>query len=167
MAVFLVSGLWHGAAWTFVIWGALNGLYQVVATMFHGTGERVRDGLRIPLWLGSILAALITFHLILVTWVFFRASSVPDAITVFTRIVTNLGTMSSAILARLSEGPVLLSLILILLLLGIEIIDEKRAFWTNLRVQPRYMRWGVYYTLILMLVVIGSWQLREFVYMQF
>lgn len=167
LAVFVVSGLWHGANWTFVIWGALNGIYQVIATIFRGTGDRVGRALHLPGWLASVLSALLTFHLILVTWVFFRANSLTDAVTVLSRVGTNLARLPAGLVVRLGDEAVLISLGLIAFLLVIEILDEQRAFWQTLRVRPRYMRWAVYYLLLLGLIILGSWQMRQFVYMQF
>lgn len=166
-AVFVVSGLWHGANWTFVVWGALNGIYQVIATIFRGTGNRVGGALHLPGWLASVLSAVLTFHLILVSWVFFRASSLEDASTVFTRVAGNLSTLPSAIAVRFADESVWIALALIALLLVIEILDEQRAFWQTLRVRPRYVRWAVYYLLLLGLIIFGTWQMRQFVYMQF
>ncbi|MGE5339617.1 MAG: MBOAT family O-acyltransferase, partial [Gemmatimonadota bacterium] len=86
MLVFLVSGLWHaglgfGVGWTFLIWGALNGAYQwggvASRPLWRRLGERlprVRDSTVL-----LVLRVLLTFHLILVTWVFFRAKTVNDA----------------------------------------------------------------------------------------
>lgn len=165
--VFLVSGLWHGANWTFVIWGALNGIYQVIATLLHGVGDRVGKFFRLPLPVASTLSALLTFHLILVTWVFFRAASLEDAATVFTRIANSLANMPNLIAARAYGTDIYLSVGLILALLVVELLDEHRAIWQTLRVRPTYVRWAVYYLLLLALLIFGSWQMRQFVYMQF
>lgn len=83
LAVFLVSGLWHGANWTFVIWGALHGLYYFVSRWTDGMRERMAHGLlidRIPKihQLGRIL---LTFHLVTFAYIFFRANTVSDAFT--------------------------------------------------------------------------------------
>lgn len=82
MITMLLGGLWHGAAWTFVIWGALHGLYQVVE---HAVRARwpasSRDGDRPPLLLELGQMAL-TFLLVMIAWVFFRAASVADAVTI-------------------------------------------------------------------------------------
>lgn len=167
LAVFIVSGLWHGANWTFVVWGGLNGIYQVIATLFHGAGDKVGKTLRLPLALGAILSALLTFHLILISWVFFRADSITDAVTVLTRVATNLTLLPSLLAARAYGTEVYLSIAFILLLLVVELLDEHRAVWQKLRAQPTYVRWAVYYLLLFALTVFGVWQMRQFVYMQF
>src|SRR6201996_4148434 len=72
MITFVVSGLWHGANWTFVIWGALHGLYliaaQALAPLFPGLA-------RVPAW----LKVMVTFGLVTFAWLFFRANSLGDA----------------------------------------------------------------------------------------
>lgn len=67
-AVFLLSGLWHGAAWTFVIWGALHGAMMTADIL-------LRRRIRLPQWCGTAL----TFAAVCIAWVFFRAETVPHA----------------------------------------------------------------------------------------
>lgn len=80
--VFMISGLWHGAAWTFVIWGSLHGIYQIVA--------KIRDkyvGIRLPNHpISSFIHWLTTFLLVMLTWVFFRAKGLSEAKTVLAKI---------------------------------------------------------------------------------
>jgi D-alanyl-lipoteichoic acid acyltransferase DltB (MBOAT superfamily) len=172
MAVFLVSGLWHGANWTFVVWGGLNGLYQVASRDWHVARSRsevlsVREagGLR-PL-ASAFFRLLVTFHLILITWVFFRAASLSDATTILARTAASLGTLPALLGARLASAEILLSLALIGVLLGVEALDERRPLWERMRMRPVFVRWAVYYALLFSLIVLGTWNLRQFVYMQF
>lgn len=76
MAVFLLSGLWHGAAWTFVLWGALHGIFMVVTRIWQGFFERLHPALN---W-------LLTFSFVNVTWVLFRAETAHDALRFLNRI---------------------------------------------------------------------------------
>ena len=111
--VFLVSGLWHGAAWTFVIWGALHGIYQIIGNLTYkkrnlllskvGLSERSL-GVR-------ILRRAVTFALVCFAWVFFRANSVGDAFL----LIKNLFTLHTS----LSESIEYLGLSLINILLVI------------------------------------------------
>ena len=71
MIVFLISGLWHGAGWTFIFWGFLHGLASVVHRLWNKAGGRM------PAW-----GWLVTFFFINITWVFFRATSMHDAVKV-------------------------------------------------------------------------------------
>ena len=167
LAVFLVSGLWHGANWTFVVWGGLNGLYQVLSLMTRRARARLAEVIAIPAPAKTVLGVLVTFHLILITWVFFRAESLSDAYAILGRATDSLVQLPSLIWARVMAGGVLFSLLLIALLISVEIIDERFPMWERLAAQPRYVRWGVYYLLVFGLIVLGTWQGQAFIYMQF
>jgi len=73
MATMLLGGLWHGAAWNFVIWGGLHGVYLAVHRMLAGGERKPRTGLR------AVAGGLVTFHLVCFAWIFFRADSTSDA----------------------------------------------------------------------------------------
>lgn len=90
MIVFLVSGLWHGAAWTYVIWGGLNGLYQVIGSATKPLRQRVmkRLGMRTETFSHRLLQILITFLLIDISWIFFRANSISDAFMLLRSLFT-------------------------------------------------------------------------------
>jgi D-alanyl-lipoteichoic acid acyltransferase DltB (MBOAT superfamily) len=101
LIVFLASGLWHGPNWTYVIWGGLNGLYQVLAVLrdkllarlgfittparhIHSPASEPKTSS--PVW--AVINTLITFVLIMLTWVFFRARNLGDAMLILQRIAT-------------------------------------------------------------------------------
>lgn len=165
MTVYLVSGLWHGANWTFVIWGGLNGFYQVLYFMLAGVRERLARIM--PAWLWDGLAVLLTFHLILLAWVFFRADSLTQAWTVITRIFGAIPQMPVLLANYPWTGGFWLAAGLILFLILVETLDELRDLWGWLAARPAALRWGFYYVLLGCLAVIGQWGMREFVYMQF
>ena len=82
MIVFMVSGLWHGASWNFVIWGALHGIYIVGAVLIGGLLSRTvsvpRSG---PLaWASRAFNTLLTFHLVAFAWIFFRSPTLDGAL---------------------------------------------------------------------------------------
>src|SRR5207342_2184639 len=70
MVVFVLSGAWHGANWTFLVWGGLNGLYVAASTVMRRERSAVAGGVAM-----RVLRAIVTFHAVLLTWVFFRAAS--------------------------------------------------------------------------------------------
>src|SRR5439155_26782993 len=88
MVTFVLSGFWHGANWTFLAWGALNGLYLIVgrATREFRATLRQAIGLSAFPFLERALAILTTFGLVFVSWVLFRASTLHDAVTILSRI---------------------------------------------------------------------------------
>jgi alginate O-acetyltransferase complex protein AlgI len=82
MAVMLIGGFWHGAGWTFIVWGALHGGYLLVNHAWRNLAEVVRPWLRVPRVLTQPLCWLATFGAVCVAWVFFRADSVTTALRV-------------------------------------------------------------------------------------
>ncbi len=94
MIVFVVSGLWHGAAWTFLIWGSLHGIYLVCERLIEKARQkRNRPPLR------AAVTIPFTFFLVLVAWVFFRAENISDAAYVFTHLTpANLGIFTDGAL---------------------------------------------------------------------
>lgn len=88
MIVFLVSGLWHGANWTFVLWGLMHGVFMVITRHFKKQFEKLHPALN---W-------IITFGFLNITWIFFRANSISEGIKMIGRIVTmKFGSISSNI----------------------------------------------------------------------
>ncbi|MBR6709308.1 MAG: MBOAT family protein [Clostridia bacterium] len=91
MVVFLVSGLWHGAAWTFVIWGALHGFYQVIGILLKKPKSALYAKLGIDESAGWVRAmrCVITFILVDFAWIFFRANSFADLRTLLVKLFTD------------------------------------------------------------------------------
>ena len=166
--VFLVSGLWHGANWTFVVWGLLNALYflPLFLTGAHRThvGSPVGHGRRLPSGkeLGQILC---TASLTGLAWVFFRSASVSDALhylyCLFTRLFLSMDGFSVPDMKVRYLFP-------IVLLIVVEWLQRDRQHGLDFdhRKIPRAVRWGAYYALVgLLLFAAGSPQ--EFIYFQF
>lgn len=118
LITFLVSGLWHGANWTFVIWGGLHGIYLIVETLF-GTFLRNK---KTPVWVVktawiSPLKRLATFLLVCFAWIFFRSATIDDAIHIIYAIFTDWqpATLLSGLQAEGIDFILLLIMPLILL----------------------------------------------------
>lgn len=179
MVVFMVSGIWHAGfvgtavSWSFVLWGAINGLYQVVSTLlapaFRALGRVMPALQKVPSIPGvAFLQAFGIFHLVTFTWIFFRAASISDAWTVVTRIADNVGNLPMLIeFYDYQNFDFLLSLLLIVSLLVIEVWHDRKPMTDRLRSWPTFLRWGYYYALILALVILGEWGTATFIYMQF
>ena len=167
MIVFLVSGLWHGANWTFVVWGGANGAYQVISMTAKRLLGRESGPSSSSSPLGIFVRRVVTFHLVLATWVFFRAATLGDAVTVLSRVGRALARLPALLQVRLKSGDVLISVALIVLLLVAEGLDERKPVWERLRARPLPVRWAVYYLLLIALAVLGTWNFQQFVYMQF
>lgn len=117
MIVFLVSGLWHGAAWTFIVWGGLHGLYLVIYNLLKKgkltIEDKCGDGN-----ISSILQVAICFVLVSLAWIFFRADSVQDAFFAVKNIFTSVGS-------PFVDAPVLIPGIMsLMLLIAKDWVDE-------------------------------------------
>ncbi|MGR3322998.1 MAG: MBOAT family O-acyltransferase [Pseudooceanicola sp.] len=174
MLVFLASGLWHaglgyGFGWGFIVWGALNGLYLWGERALRLPRRRLARRLKRSRWAvpHAIAAGLLVFHLILVSWVFFRAGSASDGVLILRRVWTALPELPGLI-ARYpftSEHAFLAALILGLLV--IEAVPEMPKIARRLARAPRVLHWAGWLALLLALLLLGRWSGAAFVYMQF
>lgn len=157
MIVFLASGLWHGANWTYVIWGGLHGVYQVAA----GLRNKHLPGFQNPLpgTLRSAVNVLVTFVLVMLTWVFFRATSVESAFLILKKI----GTLSvfEPIQTPMNPTEMWFSLLLIVGLL----IKEATYLTIPTRSTPRFFLLIGFITFLTYLF--GVFTSNQFIYFQF
>jgi hypothetical protein len=110
---------------------------------------------------------LLTFHLIAITWVFFRAKTLGDAWLILKKIGLNLTEIPSLLPRFPFTSDHYTAFALIAFLIGVEIVDERRSIFQRLAAAPVAVRWGLWYLAILALLILGRWQAREFIYMQF
>lgn len=109
MATMLLGGLWHGAGWTFVIWGGLHGIYLVIHQAWLGLRKRLGHDLAQSTSLGRVFGVGLTFVVVVIGWVFFRAQSFDGALAVLRAMFGFNGvTLPDAIALRLGEVAPLL-----------------------------------------------------------
>ncbi len=87
MVTMILGGLWHGAGWPFVIWGALHGLYIIINHAWRGLRQTLGADLSTSTWPGRLLSQSITFIAVVVAWVFFRAESYEGAMNILKGLV--------------------------------------------------------------------------------
>ena len=175
MIVFLVSGLWHGANMTFVFWGGLNGLYQVVGDLCKPLKSKIISVLTLnkkPALLRA-LQTIITFVLISFTWVYFRSESIYEAnqiiINMFSRLnYVNLfdGTIWNV---GLGVKNMLIAVFAITILFVSDIFCERKKCDVSgllVNIKP-LIRWTVYYIMIIMIVLSMNLNMTEFIYSGF
>ena len=164
MIVFLVSGLWHGANWSYVVWGGLNGIYQVVGAIFTPVRNRIKEKLHLkksPLPL-MIIYMIVTFILVDFTWIFFRADNVQHAFAVIdsifnmnNQVLLENGTLYDLGLSRPNFIVLGVSLVI---LLATDICKYRgikvRSVILNLNI---VIRWAVIIAGILGILVFGIW----------
>ena len=161
LVTFLCVGIWHGANWTFVVWGLLNGLYQIPGILLGRTMPRdtVAHGRLLPRP-REVAAVLGTFLLAVLAWVFFRADSLAQAIGFLGRFLTSPGGGLDA-----AYVPYL---VLCAALLGAEWLQREQPYTlSRIRLLPVPVRWASYCALLLALLVLGPSSASPFVYVQF
>ena len=177
MIVFLLSGLWHGAAWTYVAWGALLGCYLVFSIWTKGFREKIIHFIRldqIPR-VHSFFQIIITFFLICISWVLFRAKTISEAVYIFKHLFVGLGDyfLKSGSFDRLSG------------LLGVSTFSFTHIFiaiifmeYVHFRIRSSslgdvmvarepWIRWTFYNALMLWIIFFGYFGERPFIYFQF
>lgn len=174
--VFLISGLWHGANWTFIIWGALHGFYLVFASLTISVRQKINDfiGLtKIPV-LYKLSQQMITFVLVTLAWVFFRANTVKDAGSILYAMHTIpeelLGVIKTHRLTGLhlpSLIAIIYGVLLIIVLQLASIIEVRYNFSQNFSSKPAVFRWSIYYLVLFILFYWGVYDQHRFIYFQF
>ncbi len=178
MVVFLVSGLWHGAAWTYVIWGFLNGLFQSVGLLTKKFREKFygKIGLHTASAGHACLRIVTTFILVDLTWIFFRVKSVGQAFYVIKSILTvrneRIFFDGSLYKLGLNTKQFWLMLLAIGILFAGDILKECRVPVLDLVArQDLWCRWLIYIGATLFILVFGIWgagyDAQAFVYFQF
>lgn len=172
--VFLVSGLWHGASGTFVIWGGLHGAYMVASVATEGVRGKVRSWLSIDAEgkFATVYRTIITFCLVDFAWIFFRAGSLSEA----RYVVTNMFSWahSGAATARLVRLPTgsngiefAICLILIAFMFMLEIMQAHRPLGHMLNGEPVLVRWLTYVGLVTTILLFGVMGSPQFFYVRF
>lgn len=154
MVVFTVSGLWHGANWTFIIWGALYGIVYLIEKIGFNTKEIS------PFSLKHLLLALKTFVLVTIIWVFFRSQNLEQVSNIFNSIV------------QFNNDKEFLSIPLVtLIMLFIFIISDfilyNKRFDTWIDNKHSLIRWIIYSFLIFSIIVFAGIESFPFIYFQF
>lgn len=170
--IFLVSGFWHGANWTFIVWGGLNALYFLPLLITNrnrlNLGEIANTGL-FP-GVKEFLSILGTFLLTVLAWIFFRANNITHAFTYLKNLFSGLLDYTSSVKAMLFlKNTIGLSLIVMLFFfIIIEWLGRKDQFAIEclLEKKPKWVRYGFYYAIILMLFVFCG-EKQDFIYFQF
>ncbi|MBS1566066.1 MAG: MBOAT family protein, partial [Bacteroidetes bacterium] len=161
--VFLVSGFWHGAKWTFLSWGLLNALFFLPLLLRNKNRQHlqiVAQGRQIPS-LKEGLDITITFALTVFAWIFFRAPDLPQAFDYISHL------FSRSLLELPARIPYLL-LVIVFVFFIIEWMGREQEYaiarfglaW------PALFRWGFYYLLIIAIFLIGP-KTQQFIYFQF
>jgi len=166
---FLVSGLWHGANWTFVIWGAMHGFFLIAAIITKPVRSTIKDkmGISKNSTLNKIWQTTATFILVTVSWVFFRADSVGDAwILMQNATQINFSNVGVAI-HGFNREAIIASLLLIGSMVVVHTWQRGKNFRMYIQQKPIWIRWSLYQILVLAIILFGVFEKQEFIYFQF
>jgi D-alanyl-lipoteichoic acid acyltransferase DltB (MBOAT superfamily) len=164
--VFLISGLWHGANWTFVVWGALHGIYLIAGIVSRDLRDRMCGWIGLGGKLRRWLAVATTFHLVVVSWIFFRANSIQDAWHLLIGLF-DIGDFTLT-LPVFGRYELLLAFGGILILEFVHILERKENFRVLLDRLPAFVRWILYYGFTMAILLFGVInQKQAFIYFQF
>jgi len=161
--VFILSGFWHGANWTFIVWGILNAIYFLPLFIAGKNRNHLEIvGSQTKVTLSDILNILVTFGLTTLAWVFFRAESIPKAITYLS------GIFSPSLFSNVSDYRSKDLILLIFFFMAIEWMGRK----DNYAIQTIGLQWKrplrtVFYYFLLFLVIWYSGSDQTFIYFQF
>ncbi len=164
--VFVVSGLWHGAAITFIIWGAIHGIIIVAEKAFTNHNYTFDRNKFLP---GAIFT-FITFGIVCFAWIFFRANSFGDSIYIVENLFNFSGNRTGLTSLGLAKHELVLSLVVIFLLLIFDFIHRK---YNALRLlnKTHFILRNIAYVVIIYLIIIfgiyGDDSVSEFIYFQF
>jgi D-alanyl-lipoteichoic acid acyltransferase DltB (MBOAT superfamily) len=159
LVVFLISGLWHGANWTFLIWGLLFGLLYISERYINGIFNWTKS---YPAFsAGHIILAVKTFLLVTLLWVFFRSPSFEGAIGLFGRLFRYDPLEPQTLLIPLSTW------IFLLLFIASDVLLYNRRFDSWAGALPLALRWLVYAVLLFGIIVFAGVDNFPFIYFQF
>lgn len=166
--IFIVSGFWHGANWTFIIWGTLNAVYFLPLLLTKNNRnhiEIVAKGKNIPTFKEFYLM-LLTFGLTVFAWIFFRAENLPHAISYLAEIFST--SLFEPFNLKILEGATKTMLFIIIF-----VLIEWKGRENQYAISTLGLKWKksyrviFYYLLILIIMVFGNFENNEFIYFQF
>ncbi len=173
---FVLSGVWHGAGWGYVLWGALNGCYLILSDWTKSLRGRWAQWAGFDRYPGVHHGFQIafTFLLFCFTFIFFRSKSLSDAFYVITHLGTGLGTAEGVKMSfrslynlGLDRQELILALVSIALMEWVEGVEPLQKMRQMFSERPVLFRWTAYYVVILFLIFFGEYNDHAFIYFQF
>lgn len=154
---FLVSGIWHGANWTFILWGVLHGLFQIVEKALGLQKYEKKDALR-------IVRILITFSLVTFAWIFFRMLSLDDAFNIIGKICTDIASPVFREIGNNTNN--LLVVVAFVIAISKDWIEEftNFSFFNNRNI---VIRWVSYLMVVFAILLCGVLDSSSFIYSSF
>jgi alginate O-acetyltransferase complex protein AlgI len=177
--VFVISGLWHGANWTFLVWGGLHGFYLVAELMTAPLRTRIfaATGLDKLPRLKHGLGVVTTFTLVMISMPFFGGPDIKRALYMFSHFifaftdlrhpVQTFAALWQEIDRTITIKEFITGLALILFLEIIEAVQSKEGLAATISSKPPLVRWSFYFIVAFSIIHLGVFENRQFIYFQF
>lgn len=158
MIVFTVSGLWHGAAYTFIIWGAMHGTCMVVERIIYGDKiKTISDKFSIA----NLLRLMVTFSIVNFAWIFFRVNNLGDVILIIKKIISDPGE------PFLDTNTLMMSFVAMAIVFSYDFVNEKHLKIHLLSSRFMLMRYATAVVMIAYILAFGVLNGGSFIYFQF
>jgi D-alanyl-lipoteichoic acid acyltransferase DltB (MBOAT superfamily) len=173
---FLISGFWHGANWTFLVWGALHGTYLIMAIVLIKPKKYILNMLNLKGgFIHKIYRVTFTFTLVVFAWIFFRANNISDAFYVINNMFSDIGDYTDFGKMKLSlrglgvgMNDILISVGLITFMELYNLYERSGDVWEKLENKPKWIRWSIYYILLFGILFLAPYsRVSNFIYFQF
>lgn len=158
LIVFTVSGLWHGAAYTFIIWGALHGVCMVIERLLYGDKIKTISN---KFCLSNCLRLILTFTIVNFAWIFFRVENLRDVMTIFRKIFMEPG------FPFLDSNVLLMCFVAMAIVFAHDIVEEKRLNIHLLSSKFKVVRYAAAALMIVYILAFGVLNGGSFIYFQF
>jgi D-alanyl-lipoteichoic acid acyltransferase DltB (MBOAT superfamily) len=178
MVTMVLCGLWHGAGWTFVLWGSFHGIYIVISSATRKTRKKWRRKLVKPALKKPYrrVRVVFTFSAVSFLWIFFRANSVPDALYIVSRIfnphdwatfVLEKEWIKQAVMMGQTKQEFLIAVLAAGLMLFVHAIQQHEGMRHMFSQKPYVLRWTFYIILPLAIMNLGRVEKIPFIYAEF
>lgn len=158
LIVFAISGLWHGAAYTFIIWGAMHGVCMVIERLVYG--EKIKQ-LSDKFSMSNIIRIIITFTIVNFAWIFFRINNLGDVMQIFKKIFTEPGK------PFLDTNTLLMGFVAMAIIFIYDLVKEKHLNMHLLSSRFMVVRYLTAIMLIVYILAFGVLNGCSFIYFQF
>lgn len=177
LIVWFLTGLWHGAAWTYIFWGLFHGILIMLSTIFTDFNKKLSEKIHLNTesWWWKLIQMLRTFFLCTIGRIFFRAPTIGVAFGIFGKMFTSVGwkeVFSSEILTHgIDKANFICVFIAMLILFIASCLQEKMVVREKIAALPLPIRWGFYYVAFFVLIIFGvygpGYDAGSFVYERF
>jgi D-alanyl-lipoteichoic acid acyltransferase DltB (MBOAT superfamily) len=175
LVTMVLCGAWHGAQWTFVLWGAVHGLFLALSFLFKKTRAKIRKRLRLKQYprLRTMLRVTVTFTMVTFAWIFFRANSVSDAFYIVTHLFSgwssalNLKGLFAAFHLGLLKKELAVAAVSIGFMLMVHHARKERSLEQWIEKRKPVLRWCFYLGMLIWLLAFGDSGAEDFIYFRF